>query len=179
MGFIIEQDKDAVQAAHRFQVSAMLQDVQLLDCTATISEAKLELEGQLRLGLRMETGIVGHSEENARFWVRISIFGDPADEPEQSELHRFEVACRYALAYGLRPGYNPSPQEMDAFREGNAVFHCWPYSRELVQNMTMRMGLPIPPLPFLRLAPKIAPKKSALKRSAKLQLQSGEEKTND
>lgn len=179
MGFTIEQDKDAVQDAHRFQVSAMLQDVQLLDCTATVSEAKLELEGQLRLGLRMETGIVSHSEENARFWVRISIFGDPADEPEQSEHHRFEVACRYALAYGLRPGYNPSPQEMDAFREGNAVFHCWPYSRELVQNMTMRMGLPIPPLPFLRLAPKIAPKKSALKRSAKLQLQSGEEKTND
>jgi len=82
MGFTIEQEKDAVQAAHRFQVSAMLQDVQLLDCTATVSEAKLELEGQLRLGLRMETGIVSQSEENARFWVRISIFGDPADEPE-------------------------------------------------------------------------------------------------
>jgi len=179
MGFTIEQDKDAVQAAHRFQVSAMLQNLQLLDCTASVSEAKLELEGQLRLGLTMETGVLSHSEENARFWVRISTFGDPADGQEQPEHHRFEVACRYALAYGLRPGYNPSTQGLDAFGEGNAVFHCWPYSRELVQNMTMRMGLPIPPLPFLRLAPKIAHRKSALKRAAKPSLQHGEEKAND
>ena len=179
MGFTIEQDKDAVQAAHHFQVSAMLQDVQLLDCTASVSEAKSEIEGQLRLGLTMETGVLSHSAENARFWVRIGIFGDPADAPEQPEHHRFEVVCRYALAYGLRPGYDPSPQELDAFREGNAVLHCWPYSRELAQNMTMRMGPPIPPLPFLRLAPKVAPKKSALKRSAKPQLQRGEEKADD
>lgn len=179
MGLTIEQDMDAVRAAHRFQLSAMLQDVQLLDCTASVSDAKLELEGQIRLGFTMETGILSHSEANARFWVRIGIFGDPADEPEQPEHHRFEVACRYALAYGLRPGYDPSPEELNAFREGNAIFHCWPYSRELVQNMTMRMGLPIPPLPFLRLAPKIAPKKSALKRSAKSQLQLGEERADD
>lgn len=124
MGFTIEQDKDAVKAAHRFQVSTMLQDVKLLDCTASVSDAKLELEGQLRLGLTMETGVLSHSGENDRLWVRIRVFGDPADEAEQPEHHRFEVACRYALAYGLRPGYNPSTQELDAFRGGNAIFHC-------------------------------------------------------
>ncbi len=116
MGFTIEQDKDTVQAAHRFQVSARLQDVQLLDCSASRSEANLELEGQLRLGLTMETGILSHSEGSARFWVRISIFGDPAGGPEQPERHHFEVACRYALTYDLRPSYAPSAQELDAFR---------------------------------------------------------------
>jgi hypothetical protein len=179
MGFTIEQDRDTVQAAHHFQVSAKLQDVRLLDCSASVSAAELELEGQLRLGLTMETGTLSHSEGNALFWVRINIFGDPADGPEQPEHHRFEVACRYALAYDLRPGYSPSPRELDAFREGNAVFHCWPYSRELVQNMTMRMGLPIPPLPFLRLAPKIAPKKPTLKRTAKSPLQLSKNKAGD
>jgi hypothetical protein len=164
MGFTIEQDQDTVRAAHRFQVSARLQDVQLLDCSASVSEASRELEGQLRLGLTMETGVLSTSEGNARFWVRISIFGDPADAPEQPDRHHFEVACRYALDYALRPGYAPSSQDVDAFREGNAVFHCWPYSRELVQNMTMRMGLPVPPLPFLRLAPKAPPKKTTPKR---------------
>ena len=98
--------------------------------------------------------------------VRVGIFGDPTDTPESSERHRFEVECRYALAYELRPGYSPSREELDAFREGNAIFHCWPYSRELVQNMTARMGLPIPPLPFLRLAPRIS-EKTASKRAAK------------
>jgi len=176
MGFTIEQDKDAVEAAHRFQVSARLQDVQLLDCSASVSEANSDLEGELHLGLTTGTGILSQSEGKVRFWVRIDIFGDPAGAPQQPELHHFEVACRYALAYQLRPGYAPSAQELDAFREGNAVFHCWPYSRELVQNMTMRMGLPIPPLPFLRLVPKITSKKTAPKRLTKSQLQRGEEK---
>jgi hypothetical protein len=179
MGFTIEQDKDKLRASHRFQVSARLRDVQLLDCAASVSEDSLELKGQLRLGLTMETGVLSHSEGTARFWVRISIFADPADGSEQTKRHHFEVACRYALAYDLRPGYDPSPQELDAFREGNAVFHCWPYSRELVQNMTMRMGLPIPPLPFLRLTPKVAPKKTPPKRLAKSQPQRGEEKAGD
>jgi len=166
MGFTIEQEKGEVQAAHRFQVSAELQEVQLLDCTASVSESNAQLEGQLRLGLNMETAVLSVAEGNARFSVRISIFGDPTNAPEQPERHRFEVACRYALAYDLRPGYSPSPEELDAFREGNAIFHCWPYSRELVQNMTSRMGLPIPPLPFLRLAPKIT-QKTAPKRATK------------
>jgi hypothetical protein len=61
----------------------------------------------------------------------------------------------------------PPQQELDAFKAGNAIFHCWPYTRELVQSMTMRMGLAIPPLPFLRLAPKPEPKKAAVKRQAK------------
>jgi hypothetical protein len=179
MGFSIEQDKDKVRASHRFQVSASLQDVQLLDCSASVSEAKMEIGGQLRLGLTMATGVLGLSEGNARFWVRIIIFGDPADASEQPEHHHFEIACRYALAYDMQPGYTPSPQEVDAFREGNAVFHCWPYSRELVQNMTMRMGLLIPPLPFLRLTPKNEPRKSSPKRIAKDQPKVSEEKVDD
>jgi hypothetical protein len=166
MGFTIKQEKGEVQAAHRFQVNAELHEIRLLDCTATISESNAQLEGQLRLGLKMETAALSVAEGNARFSVRISIFGDPTNAPEQPERHSFEVACRYALAYDLRPGYSPSTEELDAFREGNAIFHCWPYSRELVQNMTARMGFPIPPLPFLRLAPKF-PQKTVPKRPAK------------
>ncbi|HOK45944.1 MAG TPA: hypothetical protein PLP04_09715 [Bryobacteraceae bacterium] len=166
MGFTIAQEKSQVQAAHRFQVSAELQQIQLLDCTATLSESDGQLQGQLRLGLKMETAVLSVSERNARFAVRISVFGDPIDAPEQPERHGFEVACRYALDYELRRGYTPSTAELDAFREGNAILHCWPYSRELVQNLTARMGLPIPPLPLLRLVPKASPK-TAHKRAAK------------
>jgi len=39
----------------------------------------------------------------------------------------------------------------------------------------MRMGLPISPLPLLRLAPKVAPKKTAPKRLAKSKPQPGRE----
>jgi len=178
MGFTIEQEKDQVRAAHHFQVNAELQDVQLLDCAASVSETNTQLEGRLRLGLEMETGALNVSEGNAALWVRISIFGDPTDAPEQPERHRFEVVCRYALTYALRPGYAPSPQEVDAFKEGNAVFHCWPYSRELVQNMTARMGLLIPPLPFLRLG-QSTHKKTTPTRLTKPRTKTADEKVGD
>jgi len=167
MGFTISQGKDEVQAAHRFQVSAELKDVQLLDCSASSSESTAQLKGQLRLGLNMEPAVLNISEGEARFSVCITVFGDPADAPADKEPHLFQVVCRYALVYELRAGYTPSQQELDAFKDGNAIFHCWPYTRELVQNLTMRMGLPIPPMPFLRLAPKPEPKRASPKRQAK------------
>src|ERR1017187_5777530 len=167
MGFLIRQDKNEVHAAHRFQVNAELRDVQLLDCLASISEGKAELDDRLRLGMKMEPSVLHVSEGEAKFAVSISVFGDPNEAVVEADQHLFQVVSRYALVYDLRPGYVPPQQELDAFKDGNAIFHCWPYTRELVQSMTMRMGLAIPPLPFLRLAPKPEPKKAAVKRQAK------------
>jgi len=167
MGFLIRQDKNEVHAAHRFQVNAELRDVQLLDCLASISEGKAQLEDRLRLGMKMEPSVLHVSEGQAKFAVSISVFGDPNEAVVEADQHLFQVVSRYALVYDLRPGYVPPQQELDAFKDGNAIFHCWPYTRELVQSMTMRMGLAIPPLPFLRLAPKPEPKKAAVKRQAK------------
>ena len=167
MGFLIRQDKNEVHAAHRFQVNAELRDVQLLDCLASTSEGKAQLEDRLRLGMKMEPSVLHVSEGQAKFAVSISVFGDPNDAAVEADQHLFQVVSRYALVYDLRPGYVPPQQELDAFKDGNAIFHCWPYTRELVQSMTMRMGLAIPPLPFLRLAPKPEPKKAAVKRQAK------------
>jgi len=167
MAFTISQGKDEVVAAHRFQISAEIQDVQLLDCKASISGDRTELGEQLRLGLRMESEVLSVSEDQARFSVQITVFGDPNDAPEDKEPHLFQVVSRHAMVYALRPGYKPPPQELAAFKEGNAIFHCWPYVRELVQNLTMRMGLRIPPMPFLRLAPKREPKKTSPKRQSK------------
>ncbi len=166
MGFTISQSKDAVQAARRFQVRAELNNLELLDCSAFRSEAAAELQKPLRLGLNLEPSVLEVSENEARFAVHITVYGDHADGPDENP-HLFQVASRYALAYRLRPGYTPSQEELDAFKEGNAIFHCWPYTRELVQSLTMRMGLPIPPMPFLRLAPKDGPKKTAAKRQTK------------
>lgn len=167
MGFTISQGKDEVVAAHRFQISAEIQDVQLLDCTASISGDQSQIGEHLRLGMQMESEVLSVSEEEARFSVRITVFGDPNEAAEDQEPHLFQVVSRHAILYGLRPGYKPSQPELDAFKDGNAIFHCWPYTRELVQSLTMRMGLRIPPLPFLRLAPKREPKKSSPKRQTK------------
>ncbi len=165
MGFTIQQDLTKIKAAHQFQIHAERRDVQRLDCSASVAETPPESQGQMLLGLRLETSVLSSAQGCSRLAVRIIVHGDPKGGEGQSEKHIFEVACRYALQYALKEGYTPSQDELDAFKEGNAVFQCWPYSRELVQNFTMRMGLQIPPMPFLRLAPRPLPKKPTVKRS--------------
>lgn len=179
MGFTIRQDKDEVLAAQRFQVNADLRDVELMDCLASTPEDRSLLKDSLRLRMKMDQSVLSVSGGQAKIAVRISVFGDPHDAAEEKDSHLFQVVCRYALLYDLKPGYVPAQQDLDAFKDGNAVFHCWPYTRELVQSMTMRMGLPVPPLPFLRLAPKPEPKKAAVKRHPKLAAESEPKKAGD
>jgi len=172
MEFTIQQDQAKVKATRRFQLNAELTEIQLLDCSAAIAERAGQLEGQLRLGFQLEPSILSAKEGSARFAVRVKIFGDAKDAELQADKHFLEVACRFALGYALKPGYTPSQEDLDAFNEGNAVFHCWPFFRELVQNLTMRMGLEISPLPLLHLASKPAPKKPLAKRSSRTQNES-------
>ena len=129
MGFTISQSIEEVNAAQRFQVSAELRDMQLLDCAASSSEGETNAQNQLRLGLKMESAVLDTAGQEARFSVRIRIHGDVVDAPTDTNTHVFEISCRYAVAYSLRPGYTPTREELDAFKSGNAIFHCWPYTR--------------------------------------------------
>jgi hypothetical protein len=62
------------------------------------------------------------------------------------------IECVLEAVYLLKGGYTPSAEERDAFHQGNAVFNCWPYFREFVQNSAGRMDFPPPPIPFLRVS---------------------------
>jgi hypothetical protein len=53
----------------------------------------------------------------------------------------------------------PSPEELEAFANTNALMNGWPYWRELVQNMVARMNLPPFLVPLLRYVPPQPPQK--------------------
>jgi hypothetical protein len=61
------------------------------------------------------------------------------------------IECRFEAQYELAPEYKPSEGEVEAFRAANAIFNCWPFFREYVQNTAVRMNLPPPSIPFLRI----------------------------
>lgn len=69
------------------------------------------------------------------------------------------VDCAYEVDYELREGFEPTPEHVAAFKDGNAIFNSWPFFREYLQNNLMRMGLPALTAPFLRLQPKPRPRK--------------------
>jgi hypothetical protein len=165
MGFTIAQDPKRVEAACQFQINADLQSLKLLDCSTETGQERTLPEGQLRLSLQLETSVLDCIEGSARFAVKMVVCGDPKDADDEPSRHLFKVACRYAVEYSLKPGFCPTQEQLDAFKEGNAVFHCWPYFRELLHNMTMRMGLQVSPAPFLRLAQKSESRPQVSKRS--------------
>jgi len=78
---------------------------------------------------------------------------EESQESKENELILM-VECRFEAEYGFIADYRPNEDEIEAFHSANAVFNCWPYFREYVQNAAVRMDFPAPPIPFLRIVGK-------------------------
>jgi len=61
--------------------------------------------------------------------------------------------------YLLRPGFAPTTEQIDAFHSVNAIFNCWPFFRELISSMCVRMRIPVFLIPPLRIEGKADPSK--------------------
>lgn len=66
-----------------------------------------------------------------------------------------KVNCRFEAVYSIATDFEPTNEQIAAFHKGNAVFNCWPFFREFVQNATVRMHIPPPAVPFLRIMPAV------------------------
>lgn len=62
------------------------------------------------------------------------------------------VRAVYELTYSLPQGFSATRSELNTFAQTNGVFNVWPYWREFVQSMFVRMNLPPLVLPVFRLA---------------------------
>jgi hypothetical protein len=88
-------------------------------------------------------------------------------EEAQERRPLISIECRFEAQYGLAEGYTPSEQQIEAFHAANAIFNCWPFFREYVQNSVLRMNFPPPPVPFLKISVKQeTPKKSRITTKA-------------
>jgi len=87
------------------------------------------------------------------FTVSVS-FDFKINNKEKAELVALE--CLFDADYILLDGFQPSSEQIEAFRHGPAIFNCWPFFREYVQSIVLRMNYPAPTIPFLWLVPKTA-----------------------
>jgi hypothetical protein len=155
MSFAIEQERSALKAAFEIQRRAELTDIRVTHCNANGFEgAEQSFQGPLKLGMRSDSKV--HSFSPGRLQVSISIDFEAKDSSQEAKVV-FLLGLGFLLAYELEGEYLPSPDQLDAFKDGNAIFNCWPFARELAQNLTMRMGLAVPPIPLFRVVPKIDP----------------------
>jgi preprotein translocase subunit SecB len=148
--FLIQQPQDELDAVREFQQHAELIRVRMKRFCAKSAEKEPEIKKGLQLDLKHQATRAEVIEGQAQFDIELdmSAYGDK--DPRKLLFH---VDCCFELQYALAPGFVPTSDAMTAFKKGNAVFHCWPYVREFVQNATQRMGLMVPPIPLLRLHP--------------------------
>lgn len=118
--------------------------------SAQCAETEPEIKEGLQLDLRHRATRAEFKEGRAQFDIELDMDALGDKDPAKKLFH---VDCCFELEYLLKPGYLPTGEELEAFKKGNAIFHCWPYVREFVQNATQRLGLAVPPIPLLRLQP--------------------------
>ena len=149
---IISQSHEEIQAAISLQAKCELKRVGLRQCHASLEGMEAELMGPFSLRVShnsVANAIVGGV---LRIEGRFQVQGyDSASPPALL----FNIECAFDLDYEIQDeSFEPSAASIAAFKDGNAIFNCWPYARELVNSLTSRMDIHVPALPFLRMVPK-------------------------
>jgi hypothetical protein len=151
MSIFIERDPDQNKAAWAFFSRADLQQIALVSSAAMRVRDWSALKQPLRTDVHFEPASVHLTENLARFKTEFAFTAVDSSSPAADAI---KISCEFEASYALNNGYKPSPGEVEAFQEGNAIVNCWPFFREFVQSTVVRMNLPAPPIPFLLLAPK-------------------------
>jgi preprotein translocase subunit SecB len=89
--------------------------------------------------------------ESAEFRVRAEI--DAAAGGAEGASHDaapVQIRAVYILRYRVPGEVTPSKRDLSLFAETNAVLNIWPYWRQLVHDMSVRMELPPILLPLFR-----------------------------
>ena len=148
--FTIRQAYRELKSVRTFQEHAQLSGVRMRSFSASRAEHEPEVTDGLQLDFTHSARRAMVEGNLTHFEVKLEIAALADKDPAKM---LFRVECCFELTYTLAPDYHPSEGEMDAFQDGNVVFHSWPYMREFVQSATQRMGLSVPPIPLLRLEP--------------------------
>jgi len=151
---IISQEHKEIEAARELTSKSELKRVRLRRCYANLQGEEDQL--QAPFGLAQTHSTTASMISNV---LRVEVnFNFQAFDASEAKAALFSVECSFDVDYEVEARYAPNQEAINAFKDGNAVYNCWPYARECVQNITSRMALRPPPLPLLRMAPKPKPK---------------------
>lgn len=93
----------------------------------------------------------GREAENKKFYivpsfVLKSTIGENED-PDENLL----IEATFVLTYRLRSFEGIEDKHLQAYGSTNGIFNAWPFWREFVQSISLRMGIPPIAVPVFRL----------------------------
>jgi hypothetical protein len=150
MSYTISQDTEQRKLAVSLQHNSDISAIRLIEAKVNCKSALDEKLHPLSFAAEFHPDAI---ERNQRTLSVITQFSFKII----SDNHKTEVIvlqCRMAAEYILAEGFEPSAEQINAFKEGPAIFNCWPYFREYVQSTVVRMNYPPPTIPFLWLEAK-------------------------
>lgn len=152
---IISQDQTEIRAAFTLQSQCELKQVFLRKCQASLFGTEETLTRPFSLHLSHQSNAM--PIKDGLLVINVQFHVESRDNSGQDNVF-FNIDCSFEVQYRIQDeSFQPSPESINAFKEGNAIFNCWPYAREFVQDMAARMAVHPPPLPFLRILPKRSP----------------------
>jgi len=150
MSIQIEQDRNQAHLAWAFQSQSDIDSIRLVESKLVCLVAPEDAKFPLVMAVWHQSEDPSPSERVLTIPVKFAF--KAFTESDKAEV--LLITCKLAVAYALNDGYCPTPEQIEAFKQGNAVFNCWSYFREYVQSSVARMNYPPVAIPFLRMAPK-------------------------
>jgi hypothetical protein len=155
----IQQTSEQAKLAFDLHTHAEIESVRLLKSRVASRSLFEPLRGTIALTLKHNARQAPAPKGLLRLEISFHIrgaeeSGSPAADYGKVRAPLVLIECTWEVDYRLAEGYEPPSEAVKAFKDGNAVFNCWPYFREYVQNTVTRMNLPPLTVPLLRLMPK-------------------------
>ncbi|MGH9622171.1 MAG: hypothetical protein ACRD4Q_07885 [Candidatus Acidiferrales bacterium] len=152
MSILIEQEEEKVANAFEVNRNVVLRSIRL--ASATLTSTRLEEVDNVALQTQVSFEPTNVSSEAETLVLSVSFVFRIIEGENRAGAEIVRIDCQLEADYGVRPDCVLTDQQIAAFHSGNAIFNCWPFFREYVQNSTVRMNYPAPPIPLLRLIPK-------------------------
>jgi len=138
----------AIAVSDRVQI----QDVRLIRCNCRIEPVALAppLPASFRPTLAHETSTqIG--PDRMRIAVLVHFRFSAIREGRENDGPCVDMESTFLVSYGAGNLTGLGEENFRSFGALNGLFNAWPYWRELLHNLTLRMGLPAFVLPVLRI----------------------------
>lgn len=151
--YTIFQTKEEIELAIAVNHNAQIEAVRLARAKVNADRPENALKNPITLSIGVKAKQVETSSGQLLVEVSFRLAGSRKDGRSKNRTIVC-VECTFEVSYQLRPDFTPTTEQVKSFKDGNAIFNCWPYCRQYVQDMIQRMGYPPLTLPFLRVQTK-------------------------
>jgi hypothetical protein len=148
-----ESPSTLAKKASPVAASVNLESIFIEECSARRTVEAFTDSEKTQIHVALKEAAIGRPEEGKTFYVFLSYSLRAYDklEPAESDPPAVEITCRFVLAYSIPTFEGLSDENLIAFGRTSGVFSAWPYWREFVHSMSLRLSIPPIILPTYRI----------------------------